>query len=74
MKKSQSITTAKTEALNYLDEYKQKNDYSDLEKAFNLDNTNISILFYYLSYLKKNDGKKFDDEIKKYKYYLNKYL
>ena len=71
MKKSQSITTAKTEALFYLDRYKQKKDYSDIETALNLDNTNISILYYYLSYLKKNDEKKFDDEIKKYKYYLD---
>lgn len=71
MKKSESITTAKTEALLYLDKYKQKNDYSDLEKALNLDNTNISILYHYLSYLKKNDGKKFDDEVKKFKYYLD---
>ena len=70
-KKSNSVSDAQEKAKSYLKEYIKTKDYSDLKNAINLDNTNSSILFEYLNYLKKNDEILFNKEVKRYKFYLD---
>ena len=69
--KAESIDVAKNQAILNLNEYTKNKNYENLLKALELDNTNLSVLFAYLSYLKTNDGKKYSDELKKYKFYLD---
>ena len=69
--KANSIEEAKNKAKELLQKYKDNHEYSYLEKALNLDNTNSLIIFEYLHYLKQNDQKKFIDELKRYKFFLN---
>ena len=70
--KANSIEDAKKNSKILLEKYKENQNYSDLESAFNLDNTNPTIIFEYLYYWKQNNAKKFQDELKKYKFFLDK--
>ena len=70
--KSKSAIIAKEEAKSFLEQYIKTNNYSDLKKALELDNTNSLILFEYLNYLKKKDENLFNQEVKGYKFYLDK--
>ena len=69
--KAESINDAKNQALLNLNEYTKKKNYDNLLKALELDNTNPSVLFTYLNYLKTKDGKQYSDELKKYKFFLD---
>jgi len=70
--KSKSIFEIKEEAKSFLEKYIKAKNFSDLKEALYLDNTNSVILFEYLNYLKKNDENLFNQEIKKYKFFLDK--
>ena len=70
--KALSMENAKNEAKERLDAYRKTKNYSDLEKAFEEDNTNSSILFEYLNYLSVKDKAKYSEELKKYKFFLDK--
>ena len=69
--KAESIDVAKNQALLNLNEYIKKKNYENLLNALELDNTNSSVLFAYLNFLKINDRKQYSDELKKYKFYLD---
>ena len=55
--KAESIDVAKNQALLNLNEYIKKKNYENLLNALELDNTNSSVLFAYLNFLKINDRK-----------------
>ena len=69
-----SILTANKDAKINLEKYIKTGEFSDLKKAFDLDNTDSTVLFYYLKYLKTNekDDKNYLNELKKYKFFLDK--
>ena len=69
--KAKTIEDAQNIAKNYFEEYKKKHNYSSLESALDMDNTSLSYIFEYLSYLKQNNISKFSDELKKYKFFLD---
>ena len=66
-----NILTARDEAMNQLSLYikEQKEEY--LQKAFDLDNTNSTIIYYTLENLERNDKTSFEELSKKYKLFLN---
>ena len=68
--KSSSVEAAKKEAEEFLKKYENDHNYSYLEKALELDNTNSKIIFDYLNYLKQNGQNKFIDELKRYNIFL----
>ena len=70
--KSNSPSEAQKDAKLLLEKYIKTKDYSDLKKSLELDNTNPIILFTYLDYLKNKDENMFNQEVKKYKFYLDK--
>ena len=70
--KAKTIEDAQNIAKNYFEEYKKKHNYSSLESALDMDNTSLSYIFEYLSYLKQNNISKISDELKKYKFFLNR--
>ena len=65
-----NLTTAKNEAINSLNKYLESKEEKYLNKAFDLDNTNPKILYYYLEN-KKKDQKVYDIYYKKHKFFLN---
>ena len=69
--KAKTIEDAQNAAKNFFEEYKKKHNYSSLESALDMDNTSLSYIFEYLSYLKQNNISKFSDELKKYKFFLD---
>ena len=68
--KANSIIDAKEKAKSYLNIGSENTD-SHFKEALSLDNTNSSILFEYLKYLKIKDVSKFTIEKEKYKYFLD---
>ena len=70
--KADSFEEARKKSILFLKKFKENKNYSDLESALNMDNTNSSIIYEYLSYLKQNNQHKFFDELKKYKFFLDK--
>ena len=70
--KADSFEEARKKSILFLKKFKENKNYSDLESALNMDNTNSSIIYEYLSYLKQNNQQKFFDELKKYKFFLDK--
>jgi hypothetical protein len=53
-----------------LDKYRSSKNFSDLENAMHMDNTNQDIIFQYLSNLKSNNLEKYKIEVEKYKFFL----
>ena len=51
--KADSINDAEKQAESYLKKFKEKNNYSDLEKSLDLNNTDSSIIYEYLNYWKQ---------------------
>ena len=69
--KADSISDAEKQAESYLKNFKEKNNYSDLEKSLDLNNTDSSIIYEYLNYWKQKEHSHFLKELKKYKYFLD---
>lgn len=70
--KADTIPEAENNASLFLNKFTNGKDYSDLEKAIDLNNTDSSIIFEYLNFLKTNKEHLFLDELKKYKFFLDK--
>ena len=70
--KADTIPEAENNASLFLNKFTNGKDYSDLEKAIDLNNTDSSIIFEYLNFLKTNNEHLFLDELKKYKFFLDK--
>jgi hypothetical protein len=69
--KADSISDAEKNAELYLKNFKKENNYSDLEKSLDLNNTDPSIIYEYLNYWKQKEHSHFLKELKKYKYFLD---
>ena len=70
--KADTIPDAEKNASLSLNKFTTSKNFSDLEKAIDLNNTDSSIIFEYLNFLKKNKEHLYSDELKKYKFFLDK--
>ena len=70
--KENSIEDIQNTSKLFFEEYKKNNNLLSLKSALDMDNTNSLYIFEYLSYLKQANQQKFLEELKKYKFFLDK--